>query len=421
MIDITRRNFLRGAAVTMALPLLEWMQDLQAAEKNSVYTKRMLCVGNDYGYYPEEFFPKNTGLNYKMPKLIQPMAQHRNKMTIFSGLDHTGVNGGHDAACSYLTAVDTKGFPGVNFKNTISIDQLAADTFGLSTRFPSIQLSFRTSKGGLSWTKYGMTLRPIINPAELFDVMFRNASPSEKSLEKKKLDKKKSVLDAIMSDASDLNRKLGKYDKEKLDEYLTSVREVEKALRVNKAWIDKQKPKTSVKAPKKITAYKADFFEVLPVMYDLITLAFQTNSTRYISLQIPTVTRGKLPGVRESYHGLSHHGKSPDKIKQLLILELLQSKEFARFLGKMASIKQFGKSLLDDTICLYGGGMGNASSHSNRNLPNLIVGGGFKHKGHLNYTGKQVPLGNLYVTILQKLGLEVDKFGISSGRINGFG
>ena len=224
-----------------------------------------------------------------------------------------------------------------------------------------------------------------------------------------------------MADARDLSRTLGKYDKDKLNEYLTSVREVEKKLQINKAWIDKPKPKTKASSPGATNT--KDLFENLPLMYDLIVLAYQSNSSRYITLHIPTSAAAKLPGVNEGYHGLSHHGKSANKIKQLMLIEKQQSVEFARFLDKMASVKQFGKSLLDDTICLYGGGMGNASSHSNRNLPILIAGGDFKHKGHISYPrtkGKETPLGNLYVTMLQKLGVETDKFGISSGTINGF-
>ena len=422
---LDRRQFLRGSGVLMALPMLECMQSgAQAAQGNSKHTRRMLCVGNDFGYYPNEFFPKETGSDYTMPQILKPLAKHRQHMTVFSGLDHTGVNGGHRAVCSYLTAVDTKGFSGHEFKNTISIDQLAAEKYGITTRFPSIQLSCSGNGGNMCWTRQGITIHPISQPLNLFNAMFRNETEKEKRRLKNKLSTDASVLDVIMADAKDLNRKLGKHDKEKMDEYFTSIREVEKKLQVNKAWIDKPKPKTDAEAPAAIDINAV--FESQPLMYDLIALAFQTNSSRYITLQIPTANgRLNLDGVNEGYHALSHHGKSQDKIKQLLIIERQHTIEFARFLDKMSSIKELGKPLLDDTICLFGGGMGNASSHSNRNLPILIAGGGFKHQGHLSYlkdkSKKPVPLGNLYVTMLQKLGIEVDRFGISTGTINGFG
>jgi hypothetical protein len=424
LLKLDRRSFLRGTGVAMALPMLECMQTkASAAEKNSKHTKRMFCLGHDFGLYPNEFFPKESGMNYKMPQLLQPLAKHRKNMTVFSGLDHTGVNGGHKAVCSYLTAVDTKGFSGSEFKNTISIDQLAAEKFGLTTRFPSIQLACGGNSGGMCWTRQGITMHPLVQANNFFDALFRDTSAAEKKTYKENLSTDKSVLDIIMADAKDLNRKLGKHDKEKMAEYFNSVREVEKNLQINKAWIDKPKPRTSAKPPDAVNPY--DIFESSPLMYDLIALAFQTNSTRYISLHM--TTQGKrinLDGVKEGYHALSHHGKSPDKIKQLIIIERQHSIEFAKFLDKLASIKELGKPLLDDAICLYGGGMGNASSHSNRNLPILLAGGGFKHKGHLAFnkdrSKKPVPLGNLYVTMLQKLGIEVDTFGISTGSISGF-
>ncbi|MEQ1859241.1 MAG: DUF1552 domain-containing protein [Chthoniobacteraceae bacterium] len=423
-----RRFFLKAAGITLALPLLESLSQrvlgaglgtqAGAAVKGARPT-RMVCIGNMLGYYQPAFWPTKTGRDYDLPLLLQPLAPHQRDFTLFSGLDH-GHKGGHFAIHSYLSGVrtmDAKGMP----EGNITIDQRAAETVGGATRFPSLTIGSEDGIHGgclMSWTRSGTRVPPIPGPRELFRKLFvsDNATDRERTLDR--LDLQGSILDAVNGDAKALKTHLGKRDQEKLDEYFTSVRDVEKQLELSRQWSDVPKPKPGMPEPEN-TGFVSD----LPVLYDLIALALQTDSTRIASLEIAGGFEASAFDLRKDWHALSHHGQVQENIDGLLTLEKYQMEQFARFIAKLKSIEDGDGTLLDHSMVLFGSGMANANAHTNLNLPILLAGGGFKHGEHKAYPtnglGKQ-PLCNLYVTMLQRFGVEVEKFGIGSGTIANF-
>jgi len=232
-----------------------------------------------------------------------------------------------------------------------------------------------------------------------------------------RLDMKGSILDAVQGDAKFLERHLGRRDKEKLDEYFTSVRDVEKQIELHRKWASVPKPDPKMKEPK-----NTDFVSDLPVMYDLVALALQTDSTRIATLEIGGDFEASAFGLSGGYHGLSHHGQRPDAIKGLIKMERYQVEQFARFLAKLKSIEDGPGTLLDHSMVLFGSGMGNANSHTNSNLPIILAGGGFKHGEHKTFATKgpsHQMLCNLYLSMLQRFGVEVEKFGTSTGTLTG--
>lgn len=412
---LDRRTFLRGAGTSIALPFLSAMTPAFAATKSN--PKNLVCIGNLLGFYQPAFFPKTSGKNYEMTQLLKPLEPHRKDFTLFSGLDH-GSKGGHFAVHSFLTGVlsmDAKSRP----EGNISLDQRAAETVGGTTRFPSLTIG---SEGGIHggcqmcWTRSGTRVPPITGPRELFRKLFVNETPEIRANAKDRFHLKNSILDAVQGDAKTLQSKLGKADQEKLDEYFTSIRHVEKQLELQKQWADIDKPKAPIKEP-----VNTNMPDDLPLLYDLIILALQTHSTRIATLEIGGDFESRYFGINSGYHSLSHHGKKEDKIKDLLVLELHQMVHFARFLQKMkAQIDQQG-SLLDNTMVLFGSGMGNANAHTNLNLPIILAGGGYPHGHYKQLPTKGLnkkPLCNLYLKLLQDFGVETNAFGMSTGTLS---
>ncbi|MBI3880286.1 MAG: DUF1552 domain-containing protein [Verrucomicrobia bacterium] len=427
---VNRRFFLRAAGVTLALPLFESLSSRvlgaglavgsqAGAAVGAARPRRMVCVGNMLGFYQPEFFPKKTGRNYDLPSLLRPLAPHQNDFTLFAGLDH-GLKGGHFAIHAFLSGVrsgDAKGMP----EGNITLDQRAAETVGGATRFPSLTIGSEDGLHGgcmMSWTRSGIRVPPIPGPRELFRKLFINDSERERSHAQDRLSLQSSILDAVQGDAKSLGRRLGKRDQEKLDEYFTSVRDVERQLEMGRRWSAVPKPKPGIAEPAD-TGLATD----LPVIYDIIALALQTDSTRIATLEIGGSYESRALGVRQDWHALSHHGQNPEKIADLLKLEKYQMEQFARFLGKLKSIQDGDGKLLDHTMVLFGSGMGNANAHTNNNLPVIFAGGGFKHGEHKSYPasglGRQ-PLCNLYLAMLRRFGVETDRFGLSTGTLNGF-
>lgn len=414
-----RRFFLKSAGVSLALPLLESLGHRAFATAKVVRPTRMVCIGNMLGYYQPAFWPTKTGRAYDLPRLLKPLAEHQNDFTLFQGLDH-GHKGGHFAIHSFLSGVrtmDAKGMPDGN----ITIDQRAAETIGGATRFPSLAVGSEDGIHGgclMSWTRSGTRVPPISGPRELFRKLFVSDNANDVEQTKDRLSLHGSILDAVNGDAKDLKRTLGKRDQEKLDEYFTSVRDVEKQIELNRQWSDVPKPDPGMPEPP-----NTDFVSDLPVLYDLIALALQTDSTRIATLEIAGGFNSSAFDLRKDWHALSHHGMVQDNIDGLLTLEQYQTEQFARFLGKLKSMEDGDGTLLDHSMVLFGSGMANANSHTNLNLPILLAGGGFQHGEHKSYPtsglNKQ-PLCNLYVTMLQKFGVEVDRFGIGTGTLKDF-
>ncbi|MDO8541280.1 MAG: DUF1552 domain-containing protein [Opitutaceae bacterium] len=425
---VNRRVFLRAAGVTLALPLFESFTGRVFGASSGIGLKpgaaigatrptRMVCVGNMLGFFQPEFFPKQTGRRYDLPTLLQPLAPHQDDFTLFSGLDH-GVKGGHFAIHSYLSgirSVDAKAMP----EGNISLDQRAAETVGGATRFPSLTIGSEDGLHGgcmMCWTRSGTRVPPIPGPKQLFQKLFLTESAADRERAADRFGLQGSILDAVHGDAKSLGRRLGRRDQEKLDEYFTSVRDVERQMELGRRWADVPKPKPGMPEPEN-TGFVSD----LPVLYDLIALALQTDSTRIATLEIAGGFEASAFGLRKDYHALSHHGQVQENIDGLLKLEKYQMEQFARFIAKLKSIEDGNGKLLDHTMVLFGSGMGNANAHTNSNLPIVFVGGGFRHGEHRSYPEKagRVPLCNLYLSMLQRFGVETNRFGISTGTIRG--
>jgi hypothetical protein len=273
---------------------------------------------------------------------------------------------------------------------------------------------------GLAWTRSGVALPAHTRPSVVFSQLFLEGSPTEKEQQIQRLKDGQSVLDLVMDKTRGMRRRLGAADRDKLDQYLTSVRETEQLLVQNEAWENKPKPKVSAKPPVDIDD-KTDIIGRARLMYDMTLLALQTDSTRIVTFFKNTLNIvPKIAGVDQDYHNLSHHGKDPEKIKKLAIIESAQMRIFAEFLDKLHATKEGGGSLLDQTMVLLGSNLGNASSHSNVNLPIIFAGGGFKHGQHLAFDAKKnAPLAKLFVTMMQRMGIEEDQFASGKGTLPG--
>ncbi len=425
----TRRFFLRATGVSLALPLLESLGVRVFAQNSAVGSlpgrvagaarpKRMVCIGNLLGFYPQAFFPARAGADYDLPESVEALKPHQKDFTLFSGLDH-GVKGGHFAMSSFLSGVrtaDAKGMP----EGNITVDQRAAETMGGATRFPSLALGSESGIHGgclMSWTRSGTRVPPISTPRELFRKLFVSDGAANLAASLDRLDLKGSILDAVQGDAKSLERHLGQRDKEKLEEYFTSVRDVEKQIELRRKWAGVPKPDPKMPEPA-----NKDFVSDLPVMYDLIALALQTDSTRIATLEIGGDFEASAFDLKAGYHSLSHHGQREEAIKGLIKMERYQVEQFARFIARLKSIEDGASTLLDHSMVLFGSGMGNANSHTNNNLPIVLAGGGFKHGEHRAYPAKGLgrqPLCNLYLTMLHRFGAEVKMFGTSTGTLTG--
>lgn len=420
---MNRRTFLRGVGgAMMALPHLNIMG---AAANSAQVPMRMVCVGTNFGFVPKLFFPTGTGANYSLPELLKPLAHHRDQFSIFSQLDHgSEAVGGHGGVHAYLSGILGKNSKGYKESN-ITVDQKADEYVGTDTRYSSMQFTSGSSAGNLlSWTNSGVPIPPVQDLRVIYSLLFQKTDPNELNLLKRVHAEEKSILDLVRLDADRLMSRVGKNDQEKLDQYFTSVRELEKRLTQSEAWLDKPKPKVSYEIPN--GADDMDFVKRVPLYYDLIALALQADSTRVITFELSDIgsNSGGFP-ITKGYHQLTHHGKVESYIEELSIIEKFHTRQFARFLDKLSAVQEpNGKTLLDNTMALLGSGMGNASSHSNKDLPLLLAGGGFKHGQHLRYEkdksrGTYTPACNLFVSMLQRFGAEVDQFNLSSGTLTG--
>lgn len=418
-----RRFILRSIGTTLALPGLPSLMASTVSANSAVQTakgagagaRRFVAVGNLLGYQVKQLFPTTTGRDYEKTTLLEPLWENRGHMTVYRGLDH-GVKGGHFAVHSFLSGVlhsEAQNRPDGN----VSIDQFLADEIGHQTRFPTLTVG---DEGGIhggcqiSWTKSGVRVPPITGPAELFEKLFVSDSPDRQARRVQDNRVQASILDSVREEANRLSRRVNQEDKDKLDEYLTSVRDVEKRLELRQRWEHQPKPKAPFDQPA-----NRNTVEDLPMLYELIALALQTDSTRIATLEIGGDFLPQHLGIKKDYHGLSHHGNSEDAIADLITLEKYQIAQFGKFLTRLSKISDGERSLLDSTAVLFGSGMSDANSHRNSDLPIILAGGGYKHGEFREVPRegvKKVPLCNLFVDIAQKMGVETDSFGSSTGR-----
>lgn len=415
---INRRNVLRGAGACIALPFMESLLPRSSHAVEAVsQAQRFAALTVPFGMVVDEFHPKESGAGYELSPTLQPLKKLKNEFTVFSNLDH-GVSGGHAANHTLLSGVkstERAGFPDGN----ITVDQRMAELVGHETRYPSLVFW----REGMSFTRTGVRVPAIKKPSDAFKLMFIDDSKKQREFERAALDSSGSILDAVREDAKKYQKVLGVEDKQKLEEYFSSIRETEKKLELAENWIDQPKPKMDDPAMKKVADGNRDEKlggNLVEVWLDLMFLALQNNSTRVVSMSVENCNWG-LDGVTESYHALSHHGQREDKLSQLAIVEGDLMKNFARFIERLKTTKQAdGSSMLDSTQVLFGSGLGSGSRHSNSNLPLILAGGGFGHGQHIDVQRKQA-LCNLYLSMLQKMGAEQDYFNRSQGTLNGLG
>src|SRR5580765_8257321 len=323
----------------------------------------------------------------------------------------------HQASAAFLTGVPGAGRPG--FRNAISLDQLAADQIGSQTRFPTLALSGEGA-GGLSWTRTGALIPADNSPSRVFARLFLEGKADEVRGQMRRLEDGRSILDDVRDQAKSLRSGLGSDDRDKLDEYLTSVRELEQRMITDESWAKTPKPKVNVEPPKDIPN-AADLIGRTRLLFDLTHLALQTDSTRLITIMLAGSTFAPpIEGVTLGHHDLSHHGKDPGKLAQLKIVEVETMKTVRELIAKLKQSQENGASLLDRTTVFLGSNLGDGSSHSVKNLPVLLAGGGFQHGQHLAFDpGNPPPLCNLYVSMLQPLRIETDRFSSSTGTLSG--
>jgi hypothetical protein len=424
-----RRFFLKSAGSLLALPLMESLTGRAlgtglalvgqaGAAVKTQRPQRMVCVGNLLGFHPPTFWPSGQGVDHLSSELLRPLAAHRKDLTVLAGLDH-GHKGGHFAVHSFLSGVLTMDAKGRQDGN-ITLDQRAAETIGGATRFDSLTVGSEDGLHGgclMSWTRSGTRVPPIAGPRELFQKLFVADASADKAQAQDRLALQGSILDAVQADAHGLKKHLGKRDQDKLEEYFSSVRDVERQLQQTKRWADVPKPSVPLKEPQ-----NTNMVQDLPLLYDLMALALQTDSTRIATLEIAGGFAASDLDIKKDYHALSHHGQVEENIRQLVVIEKYQMEQFARFLGKLKSTQDGDATLLDHTMVLFGSGMANANAHTNLNLPILLAGGGFKHGQLRQYENKGLqrqPLCNLYVSMLQRFGLELESFGTSTSTLTG--
>jgi hypothetical protein len=420
---VSRRRFLQGAGVALSLPFLEIMQtrSARAAVAANATPRRMLGICNNLGLRPDLFFPSGEGRDYVASPYLKLLEAHRNAFTVISGVSHPNVDGGHPADISFLTAAPHPASS--SFRNTISLDQYIAERIGTLTRFPSLTLAVNGSARSLSWTGAGVAIPPEERASEVFNQLFLQGTPEQVDAQIHKLDTGRSILDAVADQAKTLQRDVGARDRSRLDQYFTSVRDLEHRLQESREWERKPKPVVTAAAPADIGS-PAQYMDKLKALYDLARLAFETDSTRAITLMLnsvgtPVVT---LPDatLTDSYHNLSHHGKAEEKLAQLKVLDEWHMKLLNDLFTGLSAVKEGDETLLDRTMILYGSNLGDANAHSTINLPTLFAGGGFKHGQHLAFDRTQnYPLPNLFVSMLQRMGLEEEKFASSTGTMRG--
>jgi hypothetical protein len=417
---ISRRRFLRGAGVALALPFLESMRAPFARAAAGPVPRRMFCICNNLGVLPGPFFPKDAGRDYTPSPYLQLLQEHRADFTVLSGVSHPFVDGGHPSDIAFLTAAPHPASS--SFRNSISLDQLAAERIGMLTRFQSLTLAVNGGRS-LSWTRTGVAIPPEGQASRVFNQLFVQGSPAEIEAQVRELDTGQSILDVVAGQAQDLRRNVGARDRGRLDQYFSSVRDLEHRLQESRGWANKPKP--AVKAsPPVDPASPAQYMAKVRVMYDLARLAFETDSTRAITLMLNSVGTPvvQIDGatITDSYHNLSHHGLAEEKLTQLKVIDEWHMKMLADLFKSLKAVKDDGATLLDRTMVLYGTNLGDANAHSTTNLPTLLAGGGFRHGRHLAFDrGRNYPLPNLFVSMLQRLGIEESAFGPSTGTMRG--
>lgn len=420
----TRRNFLKSAGILLSLPILESIPKAYSNTQGSEEApKRMIGICNNLGLLPKNFFPKESGLQYELSPYLKNLKDHKENLTVFSGVSLPGVDGSHASDVSFMTGAPHPGSGG--FKNTLSLDQLIARQIGHLTRFPSLTLGVNAAQGrrSLSWTDSGVLIPCENSPSTIYKKLFISGSPKEKQKQINQLRLGQSIMDNLLGQSKSMMRHASSQDKERLDQYFSSIREVEKRLHQSEEWENRPKPEATTPIPKDY-GNPNEYMEKTRLMYQMAKLAFESDSTRSITLLLdstnsPTI---KVDGanITEGYHNLSHHGRNDKKLSQLEAIDSSHMKLLNEFLSNLKASGDHESNLLSNTLVYYGSNLGDANKHTTDNMPVLVAGGALKHAGHLAFDQKKnYPITNLFVTMLQSMGLEVEKFSSSTGTMQG--
>ncbi|WP_254513053.1 DUF1552 domain-containing protein [Anatilimnocola floriformis] len=409
---IGRRAFLAGAGVMLALPALG-----RAAEAPP--PRRLVAIQTNQGIMPHLFFPERAGREFELSPYLKVLEAFRNDFTVFSNVCHPGVDGGHANEVSFLTGAPHPA--GAGFRNSVSVDQLAAEQLGNQTRFSSLVVG--VSNGGdpsMSFNRSGVLIPPEKNAASLYRKLFVQGTAKEIEARVSDLRSGRSLLDTVQARARRLEKSAAAGDRQRLDQYFSSIRELEQQLLQAEAWEQKPKPKVAQPEPPEIKE-SSQLVTKLKHTLDVIKLALETDSTRIVSLFIqPLGVLSEIPQVSRETHSLTHHGNRPEMIEELQKIETAQFAALRDFLTNLRGVQEAGSTLLDRSAILYGTCMGNANGHTNKDWPMMLIGGGFKHGQHLAFSkDKNENLGKLFVSLLQRVGVETDRFAAASGTMPG--
>ena len=443
---IPRRSFLRGLGTAVAVPVLDAMLSGRAhaagagAAAVDKFPKRIAWIYVPNGKNMADWTPATTGADYTLPSILEPLAAHRRDFTLISGLALDPANshgdGGGDharASAAFLTGVHPRKTAGADIKAGISADQIAAARLGSATRLPSLELSCDGGQRGgscdsgyscayqfnISWRSETQPMNPEVDPRAAFARLFGTGDAAA-SLEAaaRRARQRKSVLDYVLEDARDLSRRLGEADRRKLDEYLTGVREIEQRIERAEKFGPAKLP-AGVVAPEMFE----NFDEHARLMYDILALAFQTDTTR-VSSFIVAHDGSNRPypsiGIRDGHHDLSHHRNDEAKKQQIAQINRFHTSQFAAFLARLKSIREGDGTLLDNCTILYGSAISDGNKHLHEDLPILVAGrgGGSITTGQHVRVDDKTPLTNLYRSMLDTVGVPTEKFGDSTGKLD---
>ena len=414
---LNRRTLLQASGVSLALPLLESMRPLQGAATDAP-PKRMVFVCTTLGLHPPLLWPQTPGADYESTPYLELLKDHQQDFTLFSGLSHEDQTGRqpHDSEMTWLTSARKPGMGG--FRNTISVDQLAATRLGYVTRYPSLSLGTAKAQSQ-SYTSGGVMIPAQTSPSRLFARLFLQGKPAEVQTQKRKLDDGRSILDELGEQTKVVRRQVSGADNQLLTDFLDSVRAAEATITEVQGWLDKPKPQVAAEPPADIPDLR-DLIGRAQLLMDLVPLIVQTDSTRVVSVMIQDhFVVPQVAGVTGNHHNLSHHGQDRSKIAQLEKIETEILGCFGSLLGQMKEKPEQGGTLLDNTSILFGSNLGNANAHHARNLPVFLAGGGFQHGRYVaQKEGRDAPLCNLFVTMLNQAGLPTESFGQSNGTLS---
>ena len=418
-----RRTFLRAGAVSLGLPLLEAMIPFAHGSKAraavaALQPRRIVLIHRPLGTYHPYLVPQTTGLKYETTRFLKTLEEHRGHFTVFSGMGHPGYPNSHNTEPAIFTGVPS--FNERDLHNSISLDQVAVQTVGGQTRFPSLLLNKVWSQS-LSWNEKGVPIPHEGDPVRIFRKMFVEGTPDEVRREMKRLAQGKSILDDLRSQLKALSQGLGAGDRERIEVLTNSIREAEAQLQQEEVWSKRPKPVPSMTLAE-MQKPTNDWISAQDKWLALMHLALQTDSTRVIVLGTNEHNLANVPDLQIQHHDASHHGKDPAKIEQLSRYEDHEFATFSKFISKLNESHENNATLLESTQVLFTSNLGDASAHSSSNLPVVLAGGGYKHQGHVSFGNEtNKPLCNLYVRMLQQMGVNADHFGSSNGVVSEIG